>query len=386
MKEIRTNEDIMKAFAEKLRMYRRILGISQEELGEKIMYTGKAVSKWERGTVIPPATALIALADFFNTSLDDLLGVYTKPSYYLGIDGGGTKTAFCLADEEGNIIKSLRLGASNPFDLGFERATAILDKGIREVTQGYPRRRISMFAGLAGGGSGDMPQRLKAFFEGYGFYKATNGSDSKNIIAAGLGEEDGMAVIMGTGSSAFVQKDGQVHRVGGLGYLFSQGGCAYSIGNAAIRVCCCMEDGSGKKTAIRKYLLKKLGSPTVLEKLSYFYESGKSGIASFNGVVFDAYKEKQDAIAEEILRSNMESVAKLIAVGGGKNHLGGSKEKIKVILVGGLTNEYETLKPFLLESLAKLDNVEKYDIKVYEKDVVYGALLCAGLPKVEKNG
>ena len=386
MKEVRANEDIMKVFAEKLRMYRRMLGLSQEELGEKIMYTGKAVSKWERGTVIPPATALIALADYFNTSLDDLLGVYTKPSYYLGIDGGGTKTAFCLADEEGNVIRYLRLGGSNPFDLGFERATAVLDKGIREVTQGYPRRRISMFAGLAGGGSGDLPVKLKAFFDGYGFYKAMNGSDAQNIIAAALGKENGIAVIMGTGSSAFVQKDEQVHRVGGLGYLFSQGGCGYSIGNAAIRVSCAMEDGSGKKTAIRKYLLKRLGSQTVLEKLSLFYELGKSGIASYNDVVFDAYKEKKDPIAEEILRTNMESVAKLISVGGGKNLLGGSKEKIKVILVGGLTNEYETLQPFLLNALAKLDDLEKYDIKVYDKDIVYGALLCAGLTKVENNG
>ena len=36
-----------------------------------------------------------------------------KPRY-LAIDGGGTKTAFLLTDENGHEVKSITLGATNP--------------------------------------------------------------------------------------------------------------------------------------------------------------------------------------------------------------------------------------------------------------------------------
>ncbi|MBE6704065.1 MAG: FAD-dependent oxidoreductase, partial [Ruminococcaceae bacterium] len=55
-----------------------------------------------------------------------------------------------------------------------------------------------------------------------------------NIIAAGLGDSDGITVIMGTGSSCFAKRDGVVTRVGGLGYLFDHAGGGYDLGNAAI--------------------------------------------------------------------------------------------------------------------------------------------------------
>lgn len=301
----------------------------------------------------------------------------------MGIDGGGSKTTFSLADEKGVVIKTIKLGSSNPVDLGFERAEAVLDEGIRQITNGISRRKISMFAGIAGGGLSEVKARLATFFEKYGFVEFSNDSDAANVIAAGLGKQDGMIVIMGTGSSAFVQKDGQVERIGGLGYLFDHGGCAYDIGNAAIKVSCSMEDGTGEKTAIRKYLLERLGTKTVMENLSKFYSIGKSGIASYCCTVFDAYKNKSDALAEKILRDNMASVANLIAAGRRKLFNKNSKEKIKVVLVGGLINQMELLRPYLNEEISKLDKLENFDICVYEQDIVYGALLRAGMPAGE---
>ena len=130
------------AFAENLRRYRQEQGLTQLELGRKINYSEKAVSKWESGASIPPATALLAVADALGVTLDDLFD-YGAPSYYLGIDGGATKTTFALADNSGKIIKTLKLGSSNPFDLGFLVASAVLDEGIRKITEGISFRKIS---------------------------------------------------------------------------------------------------------------------------------------------------------------------------------------------------------------------------------------------------
>ena len=126
-------ENYSRIFAENLKNTRKQMKLTQEQLAKKLGYTEKAISKWESGTSIPPAESLIMLADALNVTLDDLFGHESQPMYYLGVDGGGTKTSFALADGEGNIINELVLGPSNPVDLGFEGASDILSKGINEM-------------------------------------------------------------------------------------------------------------------------------------------------------------------------------------------------------------------------------------------------------------
>ena len=364
-------------FAENLRRYRQARGFTQIELGKKINYSEKAVSKWESGASIPPSSALLMLADALGVTLDDLF-YHGSPSYYLGIDGGATKTTFALADNCGNIIKSLRLGSSSPFDLGFSKACAVLDEGIRKIAEGIPFRKISMYAGLSGGSSGDSKEKLAEFFSQYGFLSATNGGDAQNIVMAGLGKEDGIALIMGTGSSALVQKDGQKSRVGGYGYLFDHGGCGYDIGNAAISTALKAEDGSGTPTILLDYLKKDRGSDSLVSELSYFYSIGKSGIASYAPIVFRAYREG-DKVAADILKNNMSHVANMLKTG--RARLRHSKDEItRVVAVGGLTNDFDILEPMLMSALDDCDNSQNYNIKVYEGDVVRGALLIAGMP------
>lgn len=52
---------------------RREAGLTQLELAEKLNYTDKAVSKWERGESVPDVVTLKALADLFGVSVDYLL-------------------------------------------------------------------------------------------------------------------------------------------------------------------------------------------------------------------------------------------------------------------------------------------------------------------------
>lgn len=52
---------------------RKHAGLTQAGLAEKLNYSDKAVSKWERGESIPDALTLIQLAELFQISVDDLL-------------------------------------------------------------------------------------------------------------------------------------------------------------------------------------------------------------------------------------------------------------------------------------------------------------------------
>ena len=48
-------------------------GMTQAELGEKLNYSDKTISKWERGEAIPDAYVLTQLAELFSVSVDYLL-------------------------------------------------------------------------------------------------------------------------------------------------------------------------------------------------------------------------------------------------------------------------------------------------------------------------
>ncbi len=49
------------------------MGLTQAELSEKIGYSDKSISKWERGESIPDVPTLLALANVFGVSLDDFV-------------------------------------------------------------------------------------------------------------------------------------------------------------------------------------------------------------------------------------------------------------------------------------------------------------------------
>lgn len=56
-------------------------------------------------------------------------------SFYIGVDGGGTKTAFSLFDEDKNVVKTVYGPGSNHENLegAFDEASAVIWNGITEL-------------------------------------------------------------------------------------------------------------------------------------------------------------------------------------------------------------------------------------------------------------
>lgn len=52
---------------------RKEKGFTQEQFGEKIGVTNKTVSRWETGTYLPPADALLSMSQLFNVSINEIL-------------------------------------------------------------------------------------------------------------------------------------------------------------------------------------------------------------------------------------------------------------------------------------------------------------------------
>ncbi len=66
-------ESLNKIFSENIIKLRLSHNLTQFELGEKLNYSDKAVSRWERGEAIPDARVLVQLSEIFGVKIDDLL-------------------------------------------------------------------------------------------------------------------------------------------------------------------------------------------------------------------------------------------------------------------------------------------------------------------------
>ena len=66
-------KDLKETVAEKLVFLRRENKLTQAELAEKLNYSDKSVSKWERGEALPDVEVLVKISRLFNVSLDYLV-------------------------------------------------------------------------------------------------------------------------------------------------------------------------------------------------------------------------------------------------------------------------------------------------------------------------
>ncbi len=356
--------DVYRLFAARLKDRRQKLNMTQRELADILCYSEKTVSKWESGTAIAPSAVLPMLASVLKTDINYLL-LDREDCFFLGIDGGGTKTEFTLSDEAGNIIRSITLEGCNPVDVGFTKASEILTRGISEIVGDIPTSSIYCFAGIAGGITGNNKERIRALLSEFGFAEFDNGSDAQNAVAASFCGREGIVVIMGTGTVAFTKIGEKLIRHGGWGYLFEEGGSGFSIGRDAIMHTLAMEE-KGKSDPLSDEIKKELGA-SALSSLGFLYDGGKRGIASLSTAVFRV-ADTSDITALGILEKNMKAVARLIESAASENKMQ------TVVVTGGLSARADILFPLIKKNLTK-DMV--FNLSMAEQKPIYGALLLA---------
>jgi N-acetylglucosamine kinase-like BadF-type ATPase len=170
--------------------------------------------------------------------------------YYLGIDGGGTKTRVCIINDKKETIHLETTGPSS-IDTVSE-ATTIL--AIKEVLTSFhntyhffPKFK-SVFAGLGGIIDESDSQRIQELlYQLPGVDKDTLiyvKNDIENALACGGIEDEGVVLICGTGSVCFGRdKYGQTHKTGGWGYREGDSGSAYDLGRNALKLAVRSLDG-----------------------------------------------------------------------------------------------------------------------------------------------
>lgn len=356
-----------KSFAKNLIKARRAADLTQKELAEILGYSEKTISKWECGNSFPSLDTFVKICEVLRVDSRQLLNNNDK-NYILGIDGGGTKTAFVLTDTDMKVISSITLGQSNPNDIGMSNSQQLLRDGILKACGEIPLSSVYCFAGIAGCASGNNKSEFIKFFDSLGFAAYSCGSDNDNIIAAGLDTDDGLSIIMGTGFCIYKILGGVRRQIAGFGYFLDEGGSAFNLGREALSAIFSELDGTGEKTLMTE-ILKKQGKLDTKAIISEIYSGGKRSVASYAPIVFEA-EASGDATGSAIIKRNMRYVAEKIEK---SSESFPADKKIRVVITGGLTNEQSIVKRLY----AELTCPERFLIEILDKRPVEGSLKLA---------
>lgn len=68
-----SEQEFRQVVSNNLAAYRKLNNLTQLELAEKLNYSDKSVSKWERGEGLPDPFVLKTIADFYGITINDLV-------------------------------------------------------------------------------------------------------------------------------------------------------------------------------------------------------------------------------------------------------------------------------------------------------------------------
>ncbi|NEA30641.1 BadF/BadG/BcrA/BcrD ATPase family protein [Streptomyces sp. SID13031] len=243
----------------------------------------------------------------------------SDPGVFLGVDGGGTKTAFALVSSAGELLASALAPSSYYLGQSIDLVEEVLREGVDSVcgSAGVPPEQLAYaFVALPGYGevSGDV-ETLNAIpgrVLGHQRYSCDN--DMVAGWAGSLGAVDGVNVIGGTGSMAYGENNGRGLRVGGWGELFDDEGSAYWIAIRGLSAFAKMSDGRLSPGPLREHLIAHLQLAAELDLVDVVlnrWQGDRAKIASLARLVSAAAADGDDTCTA-ILREAGQALAGLV--------------------------------------------------------------------------
>ncbi len=245
----------------------------------------------------------------------------------LGVEGGGTKTAWVLVEWHGDELRVIEQGKLPPSNL---RLTS--PDRLRAIFREFPRQVSRAGVFLAGCVTDEDRQSLfRLGAETWPGAKIVTGSDRDSGMAAALGHGDGIVVNAGSGSSVTGRRGDRIEKAGGWGHILGDAGGAYFLVVQALRLILREYDLHRGEVQFTAKILHALSLNNLDELVRWAQTADKMEIALLAPVVFDsagAGDERVMDILEEgarVLSEYTEAVATRL-------HLLAPK----VMLLGGL--------------------------------------------------
>ena len=206
--------------------------------------------------------------------------------YYLGIDGGGTRTTAAVSDEKGNVLFKAVGKSINFYSVGMEKARENLNGVISDIYKNIGEVEFeNAFIGCSALDDEASEENISALCNGIINTKKIGMNSDVYVALASSGEDKCRVVaICGTGSIVTgIDENGCVKTKGGWGHIFGDEGSGYSIAVNALKAAAMLYD-EGKKTALVKKAEDFFSVEDFRQAIDKIYspETTKDVLASFS--------------------------------------------------------------------------------------------------------
>ncbi len=263
-------------------------------------------------------------------------------AYYIGIDGGGTRTSAVLGDEREVMAQAAGSG-SNITRVGEERAREVLQGVIRDVcatANVKPAQIQRMVAGLAGAPREKARRALLRILSEVVPGEIYLTDDIEISHEAIFGGAPGIIVESGTGSFAYGRNErNETTRAGGWGFAVSDEGSGHWIGREAVALALHLHD-RGEQSALMDAVLRAWNLKSIDDLVSTANAVPLPDFAALFPAV-TSVAEGGDRAAGALLTRAGEEVAELGITVARKLFPAG--QKVPVIALGGVFRNSEAV-------------------------------------------
>jgi N-acetylglucosamine kinase-like BadF-type ATPase len=287
-------------------------------------------------------------------------------AYYLGIDGGGSKTTCAIGDERSALATSIA-GPSNITRVEEARARESLHQVIREAcgkAKINPSQIDCACIGVAGAGRQEVAGVVRKMVA-----ELLNGEievvgDMAIAMVAAFGASPGVIVVAGTGSIAYgCNNQGVTARAGGWGFAISDEGSAHWIGRTAVAAVLreidqTIESQLAKTTAESSSLFRELKSLWKLRTLEEFVRTANSSpdfAALLPAIISTA--DAGDQLAQHVLEQAAVELSQLASIVIRRLFAEScaSSTLVRLAMVGGVFRHSTTVRQHFSDEVRKFD-------------------------------
>jgi N-acetylmuramic acid 6-phosphate etherase len=210
----------------------------------------------------------------------------------LGVEGGGTKTAWVLVEHEGDSLRVLDQGKLPPSNFRL-----VSPERLRAIFEQIPpdANRVGMF--LAGCATEEDRNLLtKLCRQVWPNAKILAGSDRDSGLAAALGRGDGIAVNAGTGASVTGRRGDRIEKAGGWGHILGDAGGGYFLSLQALRFILREYDLHRGEAQFTATILRALSLNSRDELVRWAQTADKMDVAGLAPVVFECAMNGDESV------------------------------------------------------------------------------------------
>jgi N-acetylglucosamine kinase-like BadF-type ATPase len=186
--------------------------------------------------------------------------------FFVGIDGGGSKTSVVCVNEAGSVVGQGSAGPTNLTSTSVGAASLNLREGVRQALENLPQDKtiVKLVMGLAGMDSeSEHDVAIEVFAKiiaPFGIQNFELVNDSVIALENGSNNPNAFVLISGTGSNCHGRNaQGKTAKAGGMDYLLADQGSGYAIGRQVLLAAVKSFDGRGKKTILEQLVCQHFG-------------------------------------------------------------------------------------------------------------------------------